>query len=818
MDRELGGVGDPAGGPPADPLEGMRAATAMLDAQGHIVGWSTAAEQLVARPAAEVLGLPVTRLLAGAGRGRIEAVVEQLLAAGQPWQRAMLIRRGDGRLLSVTARAFPSIGPEAAPSWVLLAAPAAETRRREEEQAVLTALFTDAPVGLMVSDPGLRCIRRNPALERMTGVPNRERMGRRIRDSLPEMNPTVVETAMREVLESGAPQLDIVQQGHTPASPDQEVTWSTGLFRLQDPRGGVIGVCHVVTDITQRRRTLARVDLINEASLRIGTTLDVTRTAQELAEVAAPALADTVTVDLLDSVLKGEEPSPGPVEEGVVLRRSGYRSDWKGPSRAVYQVGELTRFSPSSPQASCMADLQARLVSLTGEPQDWLSHEPRRARALAEAGVHSLIAVPLTARDVLMGVATFYRWRKPYPFDDEDLSLMNELAARASVCIDNARRYTWEHHATLALQRRMLPSASPALTALETAGRYQPAGEKSEVGGDWLDVIPLSGARVALVVGDVPGHGFQAAATMGRLRTAVHTLADLDLAPDELLTHLDDLVARLVEDDEGVSASSADGQVTGATFLYAVYDPSDRRCTLASAGHYPPAVVHPDGNVSFPDLRPGPPLGLGGVPFETTELELPDGSLLALYTNGLLQARDPDIDIGLAELRRILGHPERSLEEICDQVFSAMLPFRPPDDVSLLIARTRALGPDQVASWDLPSDPAMVLNARTLATDKIADWGLADTLFTAELVVSELVTNAIRYGRPPIRLRLIRDSALICEVSDGSSTSPHMRRARPDDEGGRGLFLIAQLTQRWGTRYSATGKTIWAEVPLSPLG
>ncbi|WP_055587678.1 SpoIIE family protein phosphatase [Streptacidiphilus griseoplanus] len=818
MDRELGGVGGPAGGPSPDPFQGAQAATAMLDAQGTVVRWSTAAEQLVDRPASAVLGRPVTSLLAGAGRGRTEAMVAQLLASGQPWQRALLVRRGDGRLLTVTVRAFPSIGPEPVPSWVLLAAPAAEARRREEEQAVLTALFTDSPVGLMVSDLRLRCIRRNPALEQMTGVPDGEGLGRRLGESLPEVDSLAVETAMREVLETGVPQLDIVHRGRTPAFPDQETTWSTSLFRLTDSHGGVIGVCHLVVDVTDRQRTLARVALINEASLRIGTTLDVGRTAQELADVAAPALADTVTVDLLDSVLQGEAPSPGPVGEDVTLRRCGYRSDWKGPSRAVCEIGEPARFSRFSPQARCMTDLQARLVALSEEPQDWQLDDPRRAEAMAEAGVHSLIAVPLTARDVLMGVATFYRWRKPSPFDDEDLSLIAELAARASVCIDNARRYTREHRATLALQRRMLPSSSPPLTALETAGRYQPAGERSEVGGDWLDVIPLSGARVALVVGDVPGHGFQAAATMGRLRTAVHTLADLDLAPDELLTHLDDLVSRLTEEeDEALPAGLSEGPVTGATCLFAVYDPADRRCTLASAGHYPPAVVHPDGEVRFPDLAPGPPLGLGGVPFETTELELPDRSLLALYTNGLLLARDRDIDRGLGELRRILARPERPLEEICDQVFSELLPFRPPDDVSLLIARTRVLGADRVAAWDLPSDPAMVLDARTLATDKLADWGLTDILFTAELVVSELVTNAVRYGRPPIRLRLIRDSALICEVSDGSSTSPHLRRARLDDEGGRGLFLIAQLTQRWGTRYSGTGKTIWAEVPLTPL-
>lgn len=284
------------------------------------------------------------------------------------------------------------------------------------------------------------------------------------------------------------------------------------------------------------------------------------------------------------------------------------------------------------------------------------------------------MVVPLAARNVLMGVASFYRWQQPDPFDDEDLTLSTELASRAAVCIDNARRYTRESAASLALQRRLLPSELPELHAVEVAAHYRPAGAESDVGGDWFDVIPLSGARVALVVGDVPGHGIHASATMGRLRTAVNTLADLDVPPDELLTHLDDLVVRLAEEDGSCNSSPTGGTVTGTTCLYAVYDPVERRCTLASAGHYPPAVVHPDGTVEFPRLPAGPPLGLGGLPFETAELDLADGTVLALFTNGLLLGRDPDIDVGLQVLRRTLSHPDRPLEQICDQVAATLLP------------------------------------------------------------------------------------------------------------------------------------------------
>jgi anti-sigma regulatory factor (Ser/Thr protein kinase) len=352
---------------------------------------------------------------------------------------------------------------------------------------------------------------------------------------------------------------------------------------------------------------------------------------------------------------------------------------------------------------------------------------------------------------------------------------------------------------------------------VEVASRYLPASAQLGVGGDWFDVIPLSGARVALVVGDVVGHGIHASATMGRLRAAVRTLADVDLPPDELLTRLDDLVSRLSANG-GADAGADDGDDAeneiGATCLYAVYDPVSRRCSLARAGHPLPALVTPDGTASFLDLPAGPPLGLGGLPFESIEVELPAGSILALYTDGLIESRYDDIDLGLERLRRALTYRDRSLETTCDNVLKAVLPDHPADDVALLIARTHALDDDQVATWDLPADPAIVASARRQVAERLANWGLHDAAFTTELVVSELVTNAIRHAQSPIQLRLIRDRTLICEVSDGSSTAPHLRRARAFDEGGRGLLLVSRLALRWGSRQTPHGKTIWAEQAL----
>ncbi|NGO47847.1 SpoIIE family protein phosphatase [Streptomyces ureilyticus] len=552
-----------------------------------------------------------------------------------------------------------------------------------------------------------------------------------------------------------------------------------------------------------------RLELLHDAGVRIGTTLDVTRTAEELAEVTVPRFADFTAVDLPECVLRGEEPEPLGGDSALRRIALGAVHD----ESHLYGVGDPVRYVPSTPQARCLESRQSVLEPVLAEAGGWIAQDPPRLERVLEAGIHSLITVPLRARGTTLGVVSFYRCEKPTPFEDDDLYLAQELVGRAAICIDNARRYTREHNTAFALQRSLLPRGRSEQNAVDVAYRYLPA--QAGVGGDWFDAIPLSGARVALVVGDVVGHGLHAAATMGRLRTAVHNFCALDLAPDELLTHLDDLVGRL-DRGEGwaVEHAQPDAGIVGATCLYAVYDPVSRRCALTRAGHPVPAVVGPDGTVDFVDLPSGPPLGLGGLPFETVELELAEGSQLVLYTDGLVEDRHRDIDAGLATLRTVLAQACRAPEDTCEAVLDALLPSRPSDDVALLVARTKAMGPEQVAQWELPSDPAVVSRSRAAVTAQLTAWGLDELAFTTELIASELVTNAIRHATGPVQLRLLRDRALICEVSDTSSTSPRLRRARNEDEGGRGLFLVAQLTERWGTRYTTNGKIIWTEQPL----
>jgi len=448
-------------------------------------------------------------------------------------------------------------------------------------------------------------------------------------------------------------------------------------------------------------------------------------------------------------------------------------------------------------------------------PPDWLSTEGHQGAHAPDLGVHSLIVVPLAARGMVLGVMTLWRSRRPDPFEADDLTLAQELASRAAVAIDNARRFTQQQQTAFTLQSSLLPRTVPDQSAVEVALRYLPASAAPGLGGDWFDVIPLSGARVALVVGDVVGRGIHAAATMGRLRTAVHTLASLDLEPDEVLSRLDDLVILLAAEQEAAGERPVGEQVVGATCLYAVYDPVSGRCFVARAGHPPPVVTAPDGHVAPLDLPAGPPLGLGGLPFEARDVELAEGSLLCLYTNGLIGERNIDADVGLAKLCDALTRPADALERTCQAVVDSLVPSRPGDDVALLVARTRMLPPDNVASWRLPSEPASAARARALTSAKLSEWGLEHLAFTTELIASELVTNVYRYAGGPATLRLIRERCLVCEVSDTSHTSPHLRRARTTDEGGRGLFLVAQMAERWGTRYTREGKTVWTEQPLA---
>ncbi|MEE4545252.1 SpoIIE family protein phosphatase [Streptomyces sp. V4-01] len=820
------------------------AATATLGPTGVLTGWSEGARRLLGYPAAEVVGRAAVCLLAARNPPAVAALS---LIDTHEWSGSAALRHRDGHPLDVVLRASPLLGADGTTrGFVVTAAPdvraapagrtgqdaaqgaAPESAARESRaRATAERSFAQSSIAMSTYTTASGAWRLNtfasgedrprpPDGNQPPGSPYPELLtgGQADRGFL---------WHVRRVAEEGRP---LRYEHRTPDPfPFRRSAWIVEMWPVRDPdTGQVCGVGTAAFDGSEEYRARQRLALLNEAGRSIGTTLDVTRTAQELADLAAPRLADFVSVDLLDSVMRGEEPLAGPVPATVLLRRIAHGSGSAGVPEAAVGVGEVDVYPRYAPPARALASGRP-VLSGDADPDftRWVTADELRHSSVTTFGFHSLMAVPLRARGTTLGVAVFARARStPLPFAHDDLVLAEELAGRAAVGMDNARRYTRERTNALALQRSLLPREIPAQAAVEVAYRYLPARSGLGVGGDWFDVVSLSGTRVALVVGDVVGHGIHASATMGRLRTAVRTLADVDLPPDELLTHLDDLVAHFDSDrDDGgyAAAAGADGRdgvpgEIGATCLYAVYDPISRICTLASAGHTPPALVLPDGRVSLVRLSPGPLLGVGGLPFESTELKLPEGSLLVVHTDGLVAARDHDVGRGQDRLCAVLAEPWPTLEAACDGILRTMLPDSPADDVALVLARTRALPADQVADWALPSDPAIVADARAQAVRQLDDWGLEEVAPVTELVVSELVTNAIRYGDLPIGLRLIRDETLICEVSDASSTAPHMRRARVGDEGGRGLHLVAQLTQGWGARQTPTGKTIWAEQAL----
>ncbi|MFC9946623.1 SpoIIE family protein phosphatase [Streptomyces pratensis] len=789
------------------PLDVTRAATAVVDAQDTVIGWSPAAERLLGYPPGEALGRPLAAFLSPAPAHSAPPSSSRLRG-----NEIRVARHRDGSELTVADAVCPLPGDGAA-DRVLVMAEMKDLRLWESRLALLHGLATQSPVGLAIYGTDLRLTWCNAAYEQEIGRPFAEFRGLRADELYSEGafvtkgHPPTLDAVMRHVLETGEPFLDLNFRGRPPSDPGTDHLWSCAYYRLQDADGNVFGVCEDAFDISDRYRAQRRLALLVEAGRAIGTALDVTVTAERITEVAVPEFAATAVVDLSAAVLEGEVPDTGD-SAAMSLVRIARRPEADEPDHErAEQEKPGQQFPPLLPHPP--------VEYVSGSPQD---------RSLSSGGLvldDASLVVPLRAGNSVLGLVTFIRGTGSATFDSGEVALADELVARTAVSIDNARRFTRERTASLALQRQLLPQHVPEQSAVDLAYRYLPTDAGTGVGGDWFDVIPLSGTRVGLVVGDVVGHGLQAAATMGRLRTTVRAFAQMDMDPVELLSRLDDLVGQSTEEPWGeLGAPGTYAElITGATCLYAVYDPVSRRCAMARAGHLPPAVVGPDGPPSLLDLPAGPPLGLGGLPFESLEVELPAGSLLALFTDGLVEARDRDIDHGLDTLGRVLGDRHASLEDLCDRAVAELLPDGPTaDDTALLLVRTRELGTSQVAEWELPAEPVTAGHARELATGQLHHWGLDDLSFATELVVSELVTNAVRYAGGPLRVRLIRDRTLLCEVADTGHTSPNLRHSGEDDEGGRGLFIVAQLVQRWGTRYTRSGKTIWTEQAFPEAG
>ncbi|MEU9015435.1 SpoIIE family protein phosphatase [Streptomyces sp. NPDC048479] len=665
----------------------LSVAAVLLDAEGRIVLWSPQAEDLYGYTAQEALGQYAAPLLVH--EQHWDLVIKQfaeVMESGQSWAGAFPIRHKDGSTRLVELRNMRLLDDRGDFYALGLATDSPTLRKVERDVALSTRLISQSPIGLAILDTDLRYMAVNPALEQMHGIPAKDHLGRHYREIMTSTKFEVPEVAMRQVLETGIPMVDqstIV--GHTPAD-DHKHAWSISLYRLEDPQGRVLGVADLVVDVTDRyqaameaaeaRRRLA---LIADGSIRIGTTLEVEQTAQELAEVTVPELADVVAVNVLDSVLEDGHPASrdGPTLFRALAVKAAYPTE---AAEAADPPGHLAAYDTDRLATQCVRTGHPILMThADNNDLARLARDRHAATLLARAGVHSYMLAPLTARGQILGFVSLTRARNPLPFDGDDLALATELASRAAVCIDNARTHQSVRNAAETLQRSLLPEHPPHLPGLEVSSRYRPAQATYEIGGDWYDVLPLDRDKTALVVGDVMGSGIDAAATMGRLRTATSAFADLDLDPAQVLQHLDKITSGL--------------EHYIATCVYAVYDPHGADCHIATAGHLPPALVRSGKRPELLDLPTGTPLGVGGVAFETTTFDLGPGDQLVLYTDGLVETRHHPIDERLETLLHLLDRPDRPLEETCDRLLHELRRPDDPDDVALLIARVQPFTP-----------------------------------------------------------------------------------------------------------------------------
>ncbi|MCS0602346.1 PAS domain-containing SpoIIE family protein phosphatase/ATP-binding protein [Streptomyces sp. LP11] len=807
--------------PPGSIYDYIKVASFSIGPGGLVDQWSLRAEQLLGISAERAVGTdPIEAFIDPDLRDRGQRKMAEILD-GREWTGVVPFRlpdrpdgtRGADGLAEVYV--MPTRTAEGEKAAVCVVVDVRTLRSIETDLAASQAIFGQSPFGFLFIDADLRVRRANERFSSTFGGGPDEHRGKGVHDYLPRGEAERVSATLRRVLETGESITDMHVTGFVPGSEERR-HWSVNLYRVHSGSGRPIGIAWLGTDITSRRaaareaaaarRNLA---LLNEAGARIGNSLDLETTARELLDVVVPGFCDLATVDLYQGLLTGDETPPGLADGSAELRRVAFASavadvPLSGAGDDV-AVGAVHHFAFGSPCAAALRTARPRVV-------------PGEDGGL----VQSTLAVPMVAHDTVVGLARFARTKGSEPFGERDRDLAVELAARAAVCIDNARLYRREHERALILQRSLLPPGDPEASGLDIACRYLPGNAATEVGGDWFDVIELPGHRTALVVGDVMGRGLRAAVAMGELRTAVRTLALLDLEPAEVLSALDE-IARGLGTPGGVQQATrtarqprdADlSEVYLATCVYAVYDSVTRRCTFANAGHLPPVLVEPGEPALMLDVPPGMPLGVGGEPFEEVEVELPEGALLALYTDGLVESRDHPLDEGLQAFVGALTDPSQPLEDVCDHVLSTLDTHHGEDDIALLMARVQGLPAESVGDWTLPREPRSVGRAREYARGQLLSWGLEPLVDTTELLVSELVTNALRYGEGEIRLRLLLDRTLVCEVWDSGLVQPRRRRARDTDEGGRGLQLVGLLSAAWGSRRTPRGKTVWFELPL----
>ncbi|WP_329452749.1 SpoIIE family protein phosphatase [Streptomyces sp. NBC_01724] len=748
----------------------------LIDDSGRVVEWARPAEELFGWSAEEAVGRSVATLMSEA-------------AAGGERQRE--------RFSEAASVLVKPVLQGTSVMWHVL--PAADTVSGQDV-AILKAMFAHSPLALHVLDNQLRVVRMSTAAD---GLSNTPVLGKHFTEAYELADPEAEAAVAQGVLESGEPVVNrLVRHVKAPGRATRRIH-SVSYFRLEDSHDRVLGLVASADDVTDREHAQNRLALLDAVRTRVGHRLNVGTVCEELAEAVVPAFADIADVEVIEDVIRGNEPPPVPVHRDTPLRRTAFQGRIAGhPVEVVRPLPDGTPFS------DVLSDLRPRLVSIE-EDSSWLAADPARAEVIRQSGAHSLIVAPLALRGHALGVVSFYRHQQQDPFEEEDVAVASAVCAHAALCIDNARQFMREWIVAQTVQRRLLPQPTATHTTIDVSQLHLPAPQG---GGAWFDAIALPGARTALVVGDVAGHGIAAAITMGLLRTAIHTLAALDLQPDELLARLSDTAGRLAAAYAELPMDPLEREPLTVGCAIAVYDPVELTCTIARAGLPEPVVALPDGTSAGLSVPPGPLLaGTGNAPFPATTVSLRAGSTLVMGTGALAD----EVLAPSGPLRPLLdGIGTRSLPDLCDDIAHALPDGNRTGEALLLLARTKALPPDRVLTLSLPGDPEAAPIARAAARHQLEAWGVdEETAYTTELIVSELVGNAVRYGTPPLQLRLIFERMLTCEVSDSATSAPQVKHARTIDETGRGLFIIASLADQWGTRSRSQGKTVWAEQP-----
>ncbi|MCH5670430.1 SpoIIE family protein phosphatase [Streptomyces gilvus] len=804
-------------------------AVVVVDRSGLVSHWSTGARRLFGVPKEEAIGRPAVDLLPVSGvlpeedevlsYGGYSAYdglgpgLESSLDGGLSYPAAGRARLtvpersemgvpppgGWGRdRVDVLWWAYPLVGPG------------------EERLLVLAAdtagLRPDESDGIDGADD-MAFERIAPAFALHTDFPGAEELARRLPEILPSMSVDESARIVAQVLELGYPVLEFSQNDRVPVTPDWGVPRRVErrARRERAAQAAAEGL-PIPGDLADEGEDLEyaavreHLEFLNEVSGRIGTSLDLSRTIIEVSKAVVPRFTDVAGTYLREQVVAGEGFPEGVPDTTTMWHRVAVEhTDEPGRWDDVVPVGEAMPFPAHTPFFQCMTTGEPVLVPRISEQMGHAiasQFEKRDIRPLINN--RSMLVVPLKARNVVLGFMILLRHPERAEFNDMDRVTGAELAARAGLVLDNARMYTYQESVAETLQDSMLPHIPPRMAGCDIATRYLPGTLLGRVGGDWFDSVKLPGARTALVVGDVMGHGLNSAAMMGQLRTAVQTMAALDLPPAQLLRNLDDLAQRL-------------GDSYLATCLYAVYDPIASELHIANAGHIPPVLVRAgDGRSELLDLPTGAPIGVGGVPFEAVRVRVEPGDRIVMCTDGLVEVRGEDIGVGLATLSESAAHPAASMDDACDAIIRALnTRGGRKDDVALLMARLNGIDEDDVAEWRFPLDPSEVARARAAVRERLHEWGLPKLADNAGLMVSELVTNAVRHSHSrPVELRLVRGDTLLCEVDDDDHELPTLLSAGPTEAFGRGLRVVTTLAREWGTSRTRNGKTVWFELGL----